>query len=113
MGPKVLEGSANYKNEIYNNLKKKKKIGLGGARVPTWAHPRLRDNNSFFFLSFFVGRNSFVSYCRRWMSLRMRSVRCKSNSKCKMNSRKEIKIRVFGSAMENSPENDFQCLVTF
>ena len=26
---------------------------------------------------------------------------------------KEIKIRVFGSAMENSSENDFQCLVTF
>ena len=31
----------------------------------------------------------------------------------KMNSRKEIKIRAFGSVMENSPENDFQCLVTF
>ena len=30
-----------------------------------------------------------------------------------MNSRKEIKIRAFGCAMENSPENDFQCLVTF
>ena len=25
----------------------------------------------------------------------------------KMNSRKESEIRVFGSAMENSPENDF------
>ena len=31
----------------------------------------------------------------------------------KMNSRKEIKILAFGFAMENSPENDFQCLVTF
>ena len=31
----------------------------------------------------------------------------------KMNSRKEIKIRAFGSAIENSPENDFQYLVTF
>ena len=30
-----------------------------------------------------------------------------------MNSRKENKIRVFGSAMENNSENDFQCLVTF
>ena len=30
-----------------------------------------------------------------------------------MNSRKEIKIRAFGSIMENSSENDFQCLVTF
>ena len=30
-----------------------------------------------------------------------------------MNSRKEIKIQAFGCAMENSPENDFQCLVTF
>ena len=28
-----------------------------------------------------------------------------------MNSRKEIKIRAFGCAMENSPKNDFQCLV--
>ena len=31
----------------------------------------------------------------------------------KMNSRKEIKIRAFGFVMENSSENDFQCLVTF
>ena len=31
----------------------------------------------------------------------------------KMKSRKEIKIWVFGSAMENSPKNDFQCLVIF
>ena len=30
-----------------------------------------------------------------------------------MNSRKEIKIRAFGFVMENSSENDFQCLVTF
>lgn len=30
-----------------------------------------------------------------------------------MNSRKEIKIRAFGFVMENSLENDFQCLVTF
>ena len=28
-----------------------------------------------------------------------------------MNSRKEIKIWAFGCAMENSPKNDFQCLV--
>ena len=31
----------------------------------------------------------------------------------KMNSCKENEIQVFGSAMENSLENDFQCLVTF
>ena len=30
-----------------------------------------------------------------------------------MNSCKEIKIQAFGCAMENIPENDFQCLVTF
>ena len=30
-----------------------------------------------------------------------------------MNSRKEIKIRAFGCAMENSSKNNFQCLVTF
>ena len=30
----------------------------------------------------------------------------------KVNSHKENEIRVFGSAMENSPENDFQYLVT-
>ena len=30
-----------------------------------------------------------------------------------MNSRKEIKIRAFGCAMENSLKNKFQCLVTF
>ena len=30
-----------------------------------------------------------------------------------MNSRKENEIWVFGSTMENSSENDFQCLVTF
>ena len=30
-----------------------------------------------------------------------------------MNSHKENEIQVFGSAMENSPENDFRCLVTF
>ena len=30
-----------------------------------------------------------------------------------VNSRKENKIRVFGCAMENSPENDFRYLVTF
>ena len=29
----------------------------------------------------------------------------------KMNSRKEIKIRAFGCAMENSSKNDFQCLI--
>ena len=29
-----------------------------------------------------------------------------------MNSRKENEIRVFGSVMENSLENDFRCLVT-
>ena len=33
--------------------------------------------------------------------------------KVKVNSRKENEIQVFGSAMENSPKNDFQCLVTF
>ena len=31
----------------------------------------------------------------------------------KLNSRKEIKIQAFGCAMENSLENNFQCLVTF
>ena len=31
----------------------------------------------------------------------------------KVNSRKENGIRVFGFAMENSLENDFQCFVTF
>ena len=31
----------------------------------------------------------------------------------KMNFRKEIEIRVFGSAMENNLENNFRCLVTF
>ena len=31
----------------------------------------------------------------------------------KMNFRKEIKIRAFGCAMENSLKNDFQCLVIF
>ena len=31
----------------------------------------------------------------------------------KMKSHKEIKIRMFGCAMENSPKNDFQCLVIF
>ena len=31
----------------------------------------------------------------------------------KMNSRKEIKIQTFGSTMENSPKNDFQCLIIF
>ena len=30
-----------------------------------------------------------------------------------MNSCKENEIRVFGSAMENSPENDFRYVVTF
>ena len=30
-----------------------------------------------------------------------------------MNSHKEIKIWMFEYAMKNSPENDFQCLVTF
>ena len=30
-----------------------------------------------------------------------------------MNSRKKIKIRAFGCAMENSPKNNFQCLVIF
>ena len=30
-----------------------------------------------------------------------------------MNSRKENEIWVFGSAMENSPKNDFWCLITF
>ena len=30
-----------------------------------------------------------------------------------MNSCKENEIGVFGSAMENSSENDFQCLETF
>ena len=30
-----------------------------------------------------------------------------------MNSHKENEIRVFGAAMENSPENNFRCLVTF
>ena len=30
-----------------------------------------------------------------------------------MNSRKEIKIRAFGCAMENSPKNNFQCLVIY
>ena len=30
-----------------------------------------------------------------------------------MNSRKENKIWVFGCAIENSPKNDFWCLVTF
>ena len=30
-----------------------------------------------------------------------------------MNSRKENEIWVFGSTMENSSENNFQCLVTF
>ena len=29
----------------------------------------------------------------------------------KMNSRKEIKIRAFGCAMENNSKNDFQCLI--
>ena len=31
----------------------------------------------------------------------------------KVNSCKENEIQVFGCAMENSPENDFRCLVTF
>ena len=31
----------------------------------------------------------------------------------KMNFRKENEVWVFGFAMENSPENDFWCLVTF
>ena len=31
----------------------------------------------------------------------------------KVNSCKKNEIRMFGFAMENSPENDFQCLVTF
>ena len=31
----------------------------------------------------------------------------------KINFRKEIEIRVFDSAIENSPENDFRYLVTF
>ena len=31
----------------------------------------------------------------------------------KVKTRKENIIRVFGCAMENSAENDFQCLVTF
>ena len=31
----------------------------------------------------------------------------------KMNSCKENEIRVFGSAMENSLENDFECSVIF
>ena len=31
----------------------------------------------------------------------------------KMNSHKENEIQVFGSVMENSPENNFRCLVTF
>ena len=31
----------------------------------------------------------------------------------KVNSRKKNEIQVFGSAIENSPENDFWCLVTF
>ena len=31
----------------------------------------------------------------------------------KINSRKVIKIQAVGCAMENSQENDFQCLVTF
>ena len=30
-----------------------------------------------------------------------------------MNSRKESKIQVFGSAIENSLKNDFQCSATF
>ena len=30
-----------------------------------------------------------------------------------MNSHKEIKIRAYGSTMENNPKNDFQCVVTF
>ena len=50
---------------------------------------------------------------REYKTVRLRLVRCKSNSEYKMNSRKEIKIRAFGSVMENSPKNDFQCLVTF
>ena len=31
----------------------------------------------------------------------------------KVNSRKENEIQVFGSVIENSPKNDFGCLVTF
>ena len=31
----------------------------------------------------------------------------------KVNSCKENEIRVFGFVMENSPKNDFRCLVTF
>ena len=31
----------------------------------------------------------------------------------KMIFRKENKIRIFGSTMKNSPENDFRCLITF
>ena len=31
----------------------------------------------------------------------------------KVNSSKENEIQVFGSVMENSLENDFQCFVTF
>ena len=30
-----------------------------------------------------------------------------------MNSCKENEIRLFGFIMENSPENDFECLVIF
>ena len=41
---------------------------------------------------------------------------CKSNFGCKMNAgenENENEIWVFDFAMKNSPENDFQCLVTF
>ena len=31
----------------------------------------------------------------------------------KMNSHKEIKIRAFGYAIENSSKNNFQCLIIF
>ena len=44
--------------------------------------------------------------------IRLRLLGCKSNSKYKMNAG-ENELWVFGSTMENSPENDFRCLVTF
>ena len=39
-------------------------------------------------------------------------VQCKLNFECKMNVAKS-EFRMFGFAMENSSEKDFQCLVIF
>ena len=37
-----MEGGPNYKIEIYNNYKKKKKNGPRGARAPIWVRPYRR-----------------------------------------------------------------------